>query len=167
MLKCQWILKINRFHPYSDIMAFPIANIFILCVLLQNCRMQYQCRVRRGRDRMVVGFITTYAISDYHCWYCEFESQLRRGVQHYVINFVSDLLQVSSFLRVLRFPPPIKKTDRHDITEILLKVALNTKTITKPYLTWKCSNFCIIENFSEYWIEVRFMMCYVTFINTE
>jgi hypothetical protein len=29
----------------------------------------------------------------------------------------------------LRIPPPIK-TDRNDITEILLKVALNTKTLT-------------------------------------
>jgi hypothetical protein len=27
---------------------------------------------RRGRDRMVVGFITTYAISAYHHWCCEF-----------------------------------------------------------------------------------------------
>ena len=31
-------------------------------------------------------------------------------IQHYVIQFVSDLLQVSGFLRVLRFPPPIKLT---------------------------------------------------------
>jgi hypothetical protein len=52
-----------------------------------------------------------------------------RGVQHYVIKFVSDLQQVGGFLRVLRFPPPIKLA-RHDITEILLKVALNN--ITKP-----------------------------------
>jgi hypothetical protein len=29
------------------------------------------------------------------------------------------------FLRACRFPPP-RKTDRHDITEILLKVTLNT-----------------------------------------
>jgi hypothetical protein len=43
-----------------------------------------------------------------------------------VTKFVSDLLQVGAFLRVLRFPPPI--TGRHDIAEILLKVALNTKT---------------------------------------
>jgi hypothetical protein len=42
-----------------------------------------------------------------------------------VIKFVVDLLQVSGFLRVLQFPPPIKLT-RHDITEILLKMALNT-----------------------------------------
>ena len=41
------------------------------------------------------------------------------------IKFVSDLWQVGGFLRVLRFPLP-NKTDHHDITEILLKVALNT-----------------------------------------
>jgi hypothetical protein len=29
---------------------------------------------------------------------------------HYVIKFVSDLRQVSGFLRILRFPPPIKLT---------------------------------------------------------
>ena len=32
------------------------------------------------------------------------------SIQHYVIKFVSDLGQVSGFLRVLRFPPPIKLT---------------------------------------------------------
>jgi hypothetical protein len=43
------------------------------------------------------------------------------SIQHCVIKFVSDLRQVGSFLRVfIRFPPPIK------LTEILLKVALNT-----------------------------------------
>ena len=40
-------------------------------------------------------------------------------------TFVSDLRQAGGFLRVLRFPPPIKLTVR-DIAEILLKVALNT-----------------------------------------
>ena len=30
---------------------------------------------------------------------------------HYVIQFVSDLRQVGGFLRVLRFPPPIRVTD--------------------------------------------------------
>jgi hypothetical protein len=32
------------------------------------------------------------------------------SMQHYVIKFVSDLRQVSGFLWVLRFPPPIKLT---------------------------------------------------------
>jgi hypothetical protein len=54
------------------------------------------------------------------------ESRSDRGVQHYVIKFVSDLQQVSGFLRVLSPVSSINKTDHHDITEILLKVALNT-----------------------------------------
>jgi hypothetical protein len=32
------------------------------------------------------------------------------STQHYVINFISDLLQFGGFLRVLRFQPPIKLT---------------------------------------------------------
>jgi hypothetical protein len=43
-------------------------------------------------DHMGVGFTTTYAISAYHHWSCEFESRSGQGVQHYVIKFVSDLL---------------------------------------------------------------------------
>ena len=41
------------------------------------------------------------------------------SIQHYVIKFVSNLRQVGSFLRVLRFRPPVK------VTAILLQVALN------------------------------------------
>jgi hypothetical protein len=52
-------------------------------------RVMVRCR---GRDRMVVAFITTYAISAYHHYHCEFES--RSGevylIRHYVINCVSD-----------------------------------------------------------------------------
>ena len=47
------------------------------------------------------------------------------SIQHYVIKFDSDLRQVGGFLRVIRFPPT-NKTDRTDITEMLLKMALNT-----------------------------------------
>ena len=35
---------------------------------------------RRGRDRMVVGFTTTYAISAYHHYCCEFELRSWRDV---------------------------------------------------------------------------------------
>jgi hypothetical protein len=50
------------------------------------------------------------------------------SIQHYVIKFVSELQPIGGFLQVhvLWFPPPIK-LDCHDVTEILLKVALNTK----------------------------------------
>ena len=46
-------------------------------------------------------------------------------IQHYVIKFVSELLQVGGFLSF----PPLNKTDRCNITEILLKVVLNTITL--------------------------------------
>jgi len=50
-----------------------------------------------------------------------FESRSGRGLQHYVIKFVSDLRHVDGFVRVLRFSAPIKLT-----ATILMKVALST-----------------------------------------
>ena len=55
------------------------------------------------------------------------------SIQHNMIKFVNDLQQVDGFLRVLRCPPQIE-TDRHDITEILLKMVLSTCTINKQAL---------------------------------
>ena len=56
------------------------------------------------------------------------------SIQYYVINFVCDLRQVGSFPGT-----PVSstnKTDRHDITtKILLKVALNIISQTKPLYT--------------------------------
>ena len=72
---------------------------------------------------MVVGFITTYATSAYHHISREFES-------------ISLCDKVGQWLLVDRwlFPSiPVSsnnKTDRHDIAEILLKVALNIITLT-------------------------------------
>ena len=61
---------------------------------------------------------------------CVFESRSWRGVLDTTLcESVSDLRQVCGFLWL---PPPIKLT--HDITEILLKVALNT--ITPTLYSW-------------------------------
>ena len=76
-----------------------------------------------GRGRMVDGFklpmqsvpITTNIVSSNRV-HGEVYS-----IQHYVIKFVSDLRQVGGTL-----VSSTNKTDRHDITELLLKVALNT-----------------------------------------
>ena len=65
-----------------------------------------------GCDYMVVGFIipvqsvpiTTNVVSSNPVYNDVY------SIQHYVIKFVSHLRQVSGFLRVLRFPPPIKLT---------------------------------------------------------
>ena len=61
-------------------------------------------------------------IYNYLCnqWCCELESRKRRGVQHYVKKYICGFLCMG---------PPVsstKKTDRHDITKILVRVALNT-----------------------------------------
>ena len=61
------------------------------------------------------------------------------SIQHYVIKFVRDLRQVCGFLWVLPISST-NKTDCHDITEILLKVALNTiNQLTIHNTTWAYS----------------------------
>jgi len=75
----------------------------LLHKLLIFCKSPWT-RGSRGRDRMVVGFTSTYALVSYHHWFCEFESRSWRCVQHYVIKFVSYLRQVDGFLQVFRFP---------------------------------------------------------------
>ena len=67
-------------------------------------------RDSRGGDRMVVRFVTVYSIKPY------------------VSQFVSNLQQIGGFLHIVWFPQPIRH--HHDIAEILLKVALNTITLT-------------------------------------
>jgi hypothetical protein len=57
---------------------------------------------------LLIGFTTTSAISAYHHWCCEFESRSERGVQHYVIKFVSDLRQVGGFFQ----GPPVTSTNK-------------------------------------------------------
>ena len=61
------------------------------------------------------------------------------SIQHNVIKFVSDLRQIGDFPR----DSPVSstnKTDRNDITEILLKVALNTITQIRICLS---SEICV------------------------
>ena len=66
------------------------------------------------------------------------------SIQHYVIKFVSYLRQVGGFLRVLR--SSTNKIDRHDITEILLKVGLNMKFSANLFETNMVFFFWLGEN---------------------
>jgi hypothetical protein len=63
----------------------------------------YSINIKKNKVPLLVGLTTTYAISSYHHWCCEFDSQSGRGVQQYVINFVGDLRHVGSLLRVSGF----------------------------------------------------------------
>ena len=88
-------------------------------------------RGRCGHDHMVVGFATTYAISAYHHWSSEFEFRTWLGILD--ITFCDKVYQLHA--AGLWFSPGTLvsftiKIDSHDIAEILLKVALNTMTLT-------------------------------------
>ena len=81
---------------------------------------------------VVDGFTSTYVRNQCLSATIESRSGEVSSIQHYEIKFVSDMLQVGGFLRALRFPPPIKLTTTI-FTEILLKVALYTITITSRW----------------------------------
>jgi hypothetical protein len=76
---------------------------------------------------MVVGFTTTCAISAYHHYSCEFEPRSWQGVLD--ATLCDQICQRLVTGRWFSLDIPVSstnKTDHHDITEILLKVALNT-----------------------------------------
>jgi len=72
---------------------------------------------RRGRDRMIVGITTTYAISAYHHKTCEFECRSCHCVLDTTLcDEVCQWLAEgrSGFLRVLRFPLPLNWPPRYN-----------------------------------------------------
>ena len=92
-------------------------------------------RGRRGRDNMVVGFTTTCAISAYHHESCGFEPCSWRGVLDTTLCDEACQWFVTGRWFSSGTPvSPTNKTDRHDITEILLKLALNTRKEKKSIL---------------------------------
>jgi hypothetical protein len=76
---------------------------------------------------MVVEFTTICAISAYHHESCEFEPHSWRDVLD--ATLCDKVCHVLPTCRRFSWRTTIK-TDRHDITEILLRVALNTITQT-------------------------------------
>ena len=97
------LIKVSKIHSNNSNWTFTsiiVWHSYICCTHLMYCRN------RRGRDRMVVGFIITYAISAHHVSSNPVHGEVY-SIQHYVIKSVSDLRQVGGFLR---FPPPMKLT---------------------------------------------------------
>ena len=82
---------------------------------------------------MVIGFTTTYAISAYHHYFCEFESHSCQGVPDTTLcDKVCQWLVTGRWFSPGTLVSSTNNTDCHNRTEILLKVALST-----PYtLTW-------------------------------
>ena len=90
---------------------------------------------RGGRDRMVVGFTTTCAISAYPHQSCEVEPRSWQGVLDTTLcDKVCQWFAAGQWFSPGNQVFPTNKTDRHNITEILLKVALKHHN-PKPFLS--------------------------------
>ena len=82
---------------------------------------------------MVVGFTITCAISAYHHYHCEFEPRSWQGVLDTTLcDQVCQWLVKGQWFSPGTPVSSTNKTDCNDITEILLKVVLNTTNQTKP-----------------------------------
>jgi hypothetical protein len=92
------------------------AKLFVMATINRSGRKRIHCLCMLIGDGMVVGFTTTLPMEPVLITPYVVSSNQGSGemysIQHYVIKFVSDLRQVSGFLRVTFFPPPIKLTAR-------------------------------------------------------
>ena len=121
-----------------------------MLVFNENADIWNFCRIicthfgRCGRHHMVVGFTTACAISAYH-QFLVWNGQVY-SIQCFMIKFVNDLQQVVGFLRVLRFPPPIKLC--HDITEISLRtITLASRLELNTNCMYNQVGLCLSTNY--------------------
>jgi hypothetical protein len=70
----------NTAYRYKKQTFNQIIYIHIITIIIKKKEDHMMMRGRRGRDRMVVRFTTTYEIKGYHHWCCEFESRSGRAV---------------------------------------------------------------------------------------
>ena len=88
-------------------------------------------RSHRGRDRIVGRFTIACTISAYDHQSCEFEPRSWPGVLDTTLcDKVCQRLSADRWISPGTPVSPTNNTDRHDITDIQLKVALNTMNKT-------------------------------------
>jgi len=101
-------------------------------------------KVRRSHDRMSIGFITTYTITNF----VSLNPAHARFTQYNIMWKVCQWLAVCLWFSPGTSVSSTNNTVRHDIREILLKVALNTITLIL-YLCVRCIIYlvCSIKEF--------------------
>ena len=118
--------------PGSD-MEWPCVNLYVTGAnIFLNLRINrwtkkkkkiiYEWRCCRGCEHMVVGFTTIRAISTYNHKRCEFESHSGDTT---LCDKVCDWFTTGRWFSPGTPASSNNKTDRHNITEMLLKVAIN------------------------------------------
>jgi hypothetical protein len=97
------------------------SSVKFLSHLRHNCVIDQSATENKVIHTLIIDFFSHGLRS------VKIEQELEK--QHYVIKFVSDLWHTSSVSST-------HKTDCHDLTEILLKVVLNPKTLTLKYFAF-------------------------------
>ena len=98
-----------------------------------------------GHDHMVVWFTTTYAISVYHHWSGEFKSHSRRDVLDTTLcDKVCLWLATAQWFSPGTPVSATNKTDRYNITEILLKEMLNTINLSHKHPIYLKLDVCCL-----------------------
>jgi hypothetical protein len=90
---------------------------------------------RSGLDRMIVAFTTTCTINAYHHWSCVLQSRARPGIIDTTLCYkVCQRLAAGLWFSPGTQFSSTNKADRHDIAELLLKVALHPMTLPPNWL---------------------------------
>jgi hypothetical protein len=105
---------------------------------------------RRGRNRMVVGFTTIYAIGSYHHWCCGIDSRSGR-----------EWLAASRWFSLVF---STIKTDCHNIAEILLIIVLNTINQPKQNQRNQIKSYKTLDH--RHSTDVQWIKCRVNFFPT-
>ena len=96
--------------------------------LIYICNLNQERSWSYGTGSWIYNYMYNQCLSPLRLWVWAPSIGEVYSIQYYVIKFVGDKYDnghVCGFLWILQFLPPIK-IDRHDITEILLEVALST-----------------------------------------
>ena len=122
---------------YGPLLIFLFACLSLYCYVT----------ARRGHDRMVGGFTTTYAISAYHHWW----SWVRNSIRARCTTWWDEVCQWLATDRWFSPGPSVSstnKTDRHDIAEMLLNTIKQTNKQTNRLLRYLIYIFGIFQRFS-------------------
>ena len=134
--KHKWYIIYNDYRMWirkqAEHLCFnPSTIIVIYFIILYEYSM---LKNNKGHRRMVFGFTTIHVSGAYHHWCCVFDSRSRRGVQYYMITFVSDLLQFGIALFYFYFN---YKISFHFMAMARTSVAI--RLITSNIKSFKCS----------------------------
>jgi hypothetical protein len=147
ILECRFCLFLQFFDK-----MFSLFRKVVIC--FYQFHPLYPCllRGRRGRDRMVVGFTTTRPISNVGV-----RTPFIAKCNRYNIMWYS--LSVTCGRSVDFCLYSTNKTDSNDITDILLKMALNTINQTKENLA--CHNIIDITKISQLYYYLGYTIRYI------